>query len=83
MIEFHTRMTFHITVRNSAIRRAKYSSQQMQERRFDLKMPACECQKSLGVDKITLSKSEQGKREPHAGADRHEAGSNERNRKLS
>jgi DNA-binding XRE family transcriptional regulator len=40
------------------------SANTFKKRRFDLKMPAYECQKLLGVDKSTLTKWEQGKHKP-------------------
>ena len=42
----------------------QHIGEQIKKRRFDLKMPAVECQKILGVDKSTLCNWEQGKHEP-------------------
>lgn len=36
----------------------------IKKRRFDLKLPACECQKLLGADKSTLTKWECGNHRP-------------------
>jgi len=43
----------------------QHIGEQIKKRRFDLKMPAHECQKLLGVDKSTLSKWEQGRHKPN------------------
>jgi DNA-binding transcriptional regulator YiaG len=43
----------------------KHIGEQILKRRHDLKMPAHECQKILGVDKGTLTKWEQGKHRPN------------------
>ena len=43
----------------------KHLGEQILKRRFDLKMPAHECQKILGVDKSTLTKWEHGKHRPN------------------
>ena len=45
----------------------RHIGEQIKKRRFDLKMPACKCQKLLGVDKSTLCKWEQGKHKPNEG----------------
>ena len=42
----------------------KHIGEHILKRRYDLKMPAVECQKILGVDKSTLCNWEQGKHEP-------------------
>lgn len=38
--------------------------EQIKKRRFDLKMRAVECRKTLGVDKATLTRWEQGEHKP-------------------
>jgi DNA-binding transcriptional regulator YiaG len=43
----------------------RHIGEQIKKRRFDLKMPAHECQKILGVDKGTLHDWEQGKHQPN------------------
>jgi DNA-binding transcriptional regulator YiaG len=42
----------------------RHIGEHIKKRRFDLKMPAVECQKILGVDKSTLLNWEQGRHEP-------------------
>jgi DNA-binding transcriptional regulator YiaG len=42
----------------------RHIGEHIKKRRFDLKMPAFECQKILGVAKETLSNWERGKHEP-------------------
>jgi DNA-binding transcriptional regulator YiaG len=43
----------------------RHIAEQIKKRRFDLKMPAVECRKILGVDKSTLTRWEQGRHEPN------------------
>jgi DNA-binding XRE family transcriptional regulator len=42
----------------------RHVGEQIKKRRFDLKLPAHECQKLLGVDKSTLTAWEAGKHKP-------------------
>src|SRR5438445_6457583 len=43
----------------------RHIGEQIKKHRFDLKMPAHECQKILGIDKSTLCNWEQGKHRPN------------------
>ncbi len=45
----------------------RHIGEHIKKRRLDLKMPAVECQKLLGVDKSTLTRWEQGRHKPSRG----------------